>query len=105
MPAGFEVDPNRLDGMAERFRQVSRDLNDLGSLASSAAAVDLKGTPSGAAFANAWEQFAGAYERLTKSAVAIGAKLNQNALKYREADRSATGKVDGARPERNRRLE
>lgn len=105
MPAGFEVDPNGLDGMADRFRQASHDLNDLPSLASSAAGVDLRGTPSGAAFAHAWEQFAGAYERLAKSAIAIGAKLNENARKYREAESSTTARLDSPRHDRNRNLE
>lgn len=98
--AGFEVDPDQLDGLAVRFRQASLDLNDLGRLGSLAAAVDLQGTPSGSAFAHAWDQFARSYEGLAKSAGAIGTKLNQNALKYREADSSTTGKLDGARPER-----
>jgi len=102
--AGFEVDPDYLDGLAVRFRQASVDLNDLGRLGSLAAAVDLQGTPSGSAFAQAWDQFARAYEGVAKSAGAIGAKLNQNALKYREADSSSTGN-DAARPGRNRHLE
>lgn len=103
--AGFEVDPDRLDALAVRFRQVSLDLNDLGRLGPLAAAVDLQGTASGSTFAHAWDEFARAYEGLAKSAGAIGAKLNQNALKYREADSSPTGNLDGDRPARNRQQE
>jgi uncharacterized protein YukE len=100
VPAGFEVDPDRLDEMAVRFRQTSDDLNDLRSLASFAAAVDLQGTPSGETFALAWGRFERAYDDLAKSAAAIAAKLNQNALKYRDTDRST--KFDGTRLNRNR---
>jgi WXG100 family type VII secretion target len=103
--AGFEVDPDQLDGLAARFRQAAQELNDLGHLARSAAAVDLHGTPSGPAFAQAWEQFARAYDSLAKSAMAIGAKLNQNALTYREADSASIGNVDGAARGRHRNLE
>ncbi len=102
---GFEVDPDRLDALAVRFRQASLELNDLGRVGPLAAAVDLQGTPSGSTFAHAWDEFARAYEGLAKSATAIGTTLNQNALKYREADSSPTGNLDGDRPARNRQLE
>lgn len=106
MPAaGFEVDPDQLDGLAARFRQASHELNDLGHLAPSAAAVDLQGTPSGQAFAHAWEQLSRAYDSLAKGALAIGEKLNQNALTYREADSASVGNVDDASRGRHRNLE
>ncbi len=103
--AGFEVDPDQLDGLADRLRQAAQELNDLGHLASSAARVDLQGTPTGPAFAQAWKQFAGVYEGLAKGALAIGAKLNQNALTYREADGASLGNLDGAESGRHRNLE
>jgi WXG100 family type VII secretion target len=104
-PAGFEVDPDQLDGLAARFRQAAQELNDLGHLASTAAGVDLQGTPSGPAFAQAWEQFAHAYESLAKGAIAIGTKLNQNALTYREADGANLGNLDDPARGRHRNLE
>jgi len=102
---GFEVDPDWLDALAVRFRQASLDLNDLGRVGPLAAAVDLQGTPGGSTFAYAWDKFARAYEGLAKSAGTIGATLNQNARKYREADSSPTGNLDGDRPARNRQQE
>jgi WXG100 family type VII secretion target len=93
--AGFEVDPDRLDELAARFQQASQELNDLGHLAASAARVDLQGTASGPAFAQTWEQLAHAYESLAKGAVAIGTKLGQNALTYRDADGANLGNLDG----------
>jgi uncharacterized protein YukE len=106
LPAeGFEVDPDYLDGLAAQFRQASHDLNDLGRLAPSAAAVDLQGTPSGQAFAHTWEQLARAYESLAKGALAIGTKLNQNALAYREADSASVASADDASRGRHRNLE
>lgn len=103
--AGFEVDPDQLDGLAARFRQAAQELNDLGHLAASAAAVDLQGTPSGPAFAETWKQFAAVYESLAKGAVAIGTKLNQNALTYREADGASLANVDGSERGGHRNLE
>jgi uncharacterized protein YukE len=103
--AGFEVDPDRLDELATRFRQASKELNDLGHLAPSAAAVNLTGTPAGPAFAQAWEQVARAYESLAKGALAIGSKLNQNALTYREADGANVGNLDDPSRGRHGNLE
>ena len=106
MPAGFEVDPDRLDAMADRFRHVSHDLNDLRSLTSSAAAVDLEktwaGPSAGRFFAEAWEQFANAYKGLTNAAEAIGSKLNQNAAAYREIE-SRTGRPMELQPNPHQR--
>src|SRR5260370_12265737 len=103
--SSLQVVPDRWGASAVRFRQASLELNDLGRVGPLAAAVDLQGTPSGSTFAHAWDEFARAYEGLAKSATAIGTTLNQNALKYREADSSPTGNLDGDRPARNRHLE
>lgn len=105
MAAGFEVDPDRLDGMGALFRQVSQDLNDLGRLSSSAGAVDLHGTPGGAAFAHAWDQLSRAYRNLAREAATIGLKLNENARQYRETEGSTSTYLDRARPARNQNLE